>query len=65
MQCTHLLLSLLDHDVELALQKVDLALGQLGLPLPQPLLRHPLLALLVRQLRLQTPQLLKEGERGL
>ena len=70
MHCTyttpsHLLLSLLDHDVELSLQKVDLSLGELGLPLTQPLLHHALLALFVRQLRLQTPQLLKERRKGI
>jgi hypothetical protein len=45
--------------VQLALQEVDLALGQLGLSLLQALLRDPLLALLVVELGLQTAELLE------
>jgi hypothetical protein len=53
-----LLVMLLDEDVQLALQQVHLALGQLGLALPKPLLHQLLLALLVVQHRLQTLKLL-------
>ena len=51
---------LFDDDVELPLEQVDLPLRELGLALLEPLLRHPLLALLVVQLRLQAAQLLRK-----